>query len=427
MNRITAFYRCAPRYVHGRGCLSVSPLAGIGIINLLQRVTCLILLLSGLAGCSDMWQNWPAKSQNHALDVPLPADAQRLAMQNEEEEQYLAALDYWKHAEGAISARISALSRHLKNISDEHVQKGITLFENKKGREAFRQFLEALRHDPSNVIALDYVKNRYQAGRYIRYTVEKDDSLIKIAERVYGSSTYDFAIILFSDINRKKKVVEGSTLSLAELDSFYSPVLLDYRKNIGTARKLFKTEHYEEAVNLAATILEDNPGDEEASYIANMSRLRYAETLQAEGSYDKAIALLNQVSPAFKNVQKDIVEINRQQKEHKAREAFGANRALFLQGKKLYAEGRYIAALNSYSRIDGSYQGLDSAVEQVTEQLKIQSEIHYKQGVKFFVEEDLSAAISEWETTIQFDPGNSEALNAIEKARDLLRKVKEIH
>ncbi len=297
----------------------------------------------------------------------------------------------------------------------------------RKGEAAFREFLEALRYDPSNDVALDYVKNRYQAGRYISYTIEKDDSLIKIAETVYGSSTYDFAIILFSDINKDADLVEGSTLSLAALDSFHSPALLDYRKNIGTARKLFKEGHYEEAIPLAASILDDNPEDTEASYIVNMSLLRYAEVLQAGTRHSDAIAVLQQVSPSFKNVRKNIEEIRQQQKEQTEKEAMGTNRALFQQGKKLFAEGKYLEALNSYRQINGSYEGLDSAVKQVTEKLKMQAEMHYKKGVKFFVEEDLTAAISEWETAVKLDPENSNALNSIEKARDLLQKVKEIN
>ncbi len=157
-----------------------------------------------------------------------------------------------------------------------------------------------------------------------------------------------------------------------------------------------------------------------------MSLLRHAETLQAQSRYNDAIAALNQVTPSFKNVQKDVEEIRQLQEDQAEKVDFLANAELFEQGKKLYAEGKYLEALDAYRRIQGSYQGLDKAVLRVSEKLKMQAEMHYKNGVKFFVEEDLTAAISEWETALQLDPGNSNALNSIEKAQNLLQKVKEI-
>ncbi len=255
MNGITASRRHAPRCAYNRANLFPAAPAVIQLIKRLQLAACLILVLAGLAGCADILGGERTTSRDDALDIPLPAQAQQRAIQNEKEDQYLAALAYWKHAAGAINTRITALSAQVKTIAEEHAQNGVALFEVRKGGEASREFLEALRYDPSNGVALDYLKNRYQVGRYIPYTVEKDDSFIKIAEKIYGSSTYDFAIILFSDTTDEADLVAGATLSLAALDSFHSPVLLDYRKNIGIARKLFKSESYEEAVHLGIAIL----------------------------------------------------------------------------------------------------------------------------------------------------------------------------
>ncbi len=136
MKRIMVSRLRASQYIQYGVHMLSAPMTGMIIVKLLQRTACLILLLSGLVACGDMFQAGSVQRQREALDVPLPADAQRRAMQNEKEEQYLAALSYWKHAEGAISARISVLSKHLKTISDEHAQNGIALFEDKKRRSS---------------------------------------------------------------------------------------------------------------------------------------------------------------------------------------------------------------------------------------------------------------------------------------------------
>jgi len=404
-----------------------APLAAQRTARIVTHATCLLLLLSALAGCGDLFSVNTDKMQNSPPTVPFPADTQLRAIQNEKEDQYLAALDYWKHAQGIINSKIASLDRELKNLAEEHVENGIAYFEVKQGDKAAHEFLEALRYDPTNPTALDYLQNRYEAGRFIPYTVKEGDSFIKIAETVYGSSTYEFALIHFSDAGVEEDIEVDSELSLAVLDSFFPQALIDYKKNIRVARKLFKAENYEAVLPLAGSILRDHPGDEEASYIVNMSLLRRAEELQARDRFEEAINSLKQVDPPFKNVKPIIAEIREKQEEEAEKEAILTNSDLFQSGKKLFAEGRYMEALETYLQIDPDYRGREKALADVREKLQIQAEFHFKEGVNFFVEEDLAAAISEWEKTILLDPGHLNAINSIEKARNLLQKVKEIN
>jgi len=398
--------------------------------RIVKYVTCLLLLLAGLAGCADLFSEDVAKAPINMPTVPLPTSTQLQAIQNEKEEQYLAALNYWKHAQGVINSKIASLDEELKNISENHAQNGIAYFEVKKSDKALHEFLEALRYDPSNRVALDYLQNRYVVGRYTQYTVKKADSFLKIAETVYGSPTYEFVVILFSDAGRQEDLEEGSALSLAVLDSFYSQALLDYRKNIRVVRKLFKAKKYVEVLPLAETILKENPGDEEASYIVNMSLLRRAEESQAESRFEEAILALKQVDPAFRKVKKLIKEIRQKQAEQAEqveKNTILANSELFQRGMNFYADGRYLEAREVYLQIDSNYEEVEKGLADVQEKLNIQAEFHFKEGIKFFVEEDLTGAISEWEKTILLNPSHLDAINSIEKARNLLQKVKEIN
>jgi hypothetical protein len=58
--------------------------------------------------------------------------------------------------------------------------------------------------------------------------------------------------------------------------------------------------------------------------------------------------------------------------------------------------------------------------------MKKQAEIHYLQGVRYFLNEDLQNAINEWETTLTLDPGHIKAKNDIKNARSLLEKLKKV-
>ena len=58
--------------------------------------------------------------------------------------------------------------------------------------------------------------------------------------------------------------------------------------------------------------------------------------------------------------------------------------------------------------------------------MKKQAEVHYLQGVKHFLNEELNDAINEWEKTLTLDPEHEKAKNNIQNARSLLEKLKKI-
>lgn len=394
-------------------------------MRITENTIFLVLIMSVLAGCADM----PGRDTTIDSDVyiePLRSSTQVQVVKNEREEQYLEALDFWRHAEGAVKRKITSISEQLEEISKDHSQRGVVNFWEKKGDIAFREFIEALRFDPFNIVALDYLQNRYETGRFVLYTVKDTDTFAKIAETVYGSFTYEFVVAHFSDAGREKDLTPGSMIRLAVLDSFYSQALLDYSKDIRVARKLFKAEKYEEVLPVAETILGKHPKDSEASYIVNMSLLKIAENQQTQRRFEEAIETLSRVDPSFKNVKKMIRKIRELQEEKVSKDSLLANSELFKKGEKLYGEKRYLEARESFLQVDSQYDGLEQAIVNVNKELGIQAESHFKDGVKLFVEENLAAAITEWEKTLQFDPDHLNALKSIVKARKLLEKMKEI-
>jgi tetratricopeptide (TPR) repeat protein len=410
-------------------------LGDVSRIQRVKRVTTIILItllmacsLQGLTGCADVsTKNPPTKREDVGeLRIPLTGDSQKQALVAEKNEQYLYALTYWRKAREAIDSRISSISQKVVEISEYHSRQGVAYFEKRDADEALLEFIEALTYNPANKVALEYLRNRYEIGRYISYTVEKDDTFAVIAEKTYGSPSYAFMVAEFSNAGKEKNLTEGKVIRLADKDSFFSQALINYNKNLGNARRLFKTERYTEALSAARAILGNHPDDNEASYIINMSLLKIASMQQERQDYDEAIATLSQVDPSFKNVKKEIADVRELLKDSLLDAGIKKNTDLLQRGEKLCSEGRYLDAREVLKEVDPQFEDRDKVLAQVEKQLKIQAENHYKMGVSLFVEEKLAAAIQEWEKTLELDPDHPHAAQSIDKARKLLEKVQEI-
>ena len=395
----------------------------IKTIKVIYSTILFFILLVGLGGCAGTQSGF---SDDGGPSVLLPVATQRQALKNESEEHYLDALAYWKHADEMVAGKIADISKKLALIVNEHVQKGKDFFEQQREDKALRAFLEALKFDPSNKVALDYLLKRYKATRFFPYTVQENDTFDSIAETIYGSSVYGFLVARFSSVKSEEDLVAGSRINCALLDSFYSPALHDYDKEILVARKLYKAEEYEKVLPVAEQIRDKYPGDSEASFIVNKSLLNLAKNLQDDGHFNAAIATLSRVDRCFKNVTKQVEAIRTEQNKKYAEYQLLSDDALIEKGKMLYVSGHYLDALEVYSRIDHQSLERDKAIAAVKEKLDVEAENHFKEGIKYFVEEKLTTAINEWKRTLVYNPHHVNAMRSIEKSRQLLEKLKEI-
>jgi len=403
----------------------------VEVFRVVKTLCCLLALLPPLFGCAPLGPQSGDDAAETAMAGPSPAllpdSAQLQAIRDEQSGRYQEALTYWRKAEALVDGKITILTAQLQELAEIYARQGVALFDRKNGDGARQAFLEALRLDPQNETALDYLKNRYQAERTIEYTVREGDSFAAIAESVYGSVDYAFAVRHLSGGGLQDEPGVGDTLLLADLGTLFSQILIDYGKQIRVARRLFADKEYEAVLAVALSILGDNPGDEEASYILNRSLLSLAERFRDEQRYDEAIATLNRVNPAFKNVSPLIEQLGQEQRQKMERDRLQANVELFRRGEQLAARGRYLEALEAFLQVDSTHDGIQRAIAGVKKQLVVQAEEQFKQGVKFFVEEDLVGAIAAWEKALRFDPNHTNAADSLQKALRLLERVREIN
>ena len=79
------------------------------------------------------------------------------------------------------------------------------------------------------------------------------------------------------------------------------------------------------------------------------------------------------------------------------------NIAMCQNGKSLLIRKKYAEALNVLKSADPGYECVGKTLFSVKKVMKKQAEIHYLQGVKYFLNEELQSAIKEWETTLILD------------------------
>ena len=384
----------------------------------------LLVFLSTLTACI------PAqKTEKTALEpiVPLPAATQAKVLEAEKSGDLLKSLDGWKKANSFIIDRINVITAQLAAQAEESSTEGAELYKNREIKPAFEKFVEALKMDPNNGTARDYLITKYRPARYLPHTIRKDENYASMAEEVYGSESLEVIARYFSMTDSKKSLVEGNIISLPTLDSFYSPSLNDYRRNLLAARKQFKYGQYEKAVELAAALMKDNPTDEEPSYIFNMSLLKISSQQVTDHKFDQAISTLEQVDPNFKNLKDDIAEIRQLKEEYLQENAQLTYKRHYMEGIKKYRNGDYLSAIESFQQVAPDYEGIAETIIMVENKIKQEAESHFKEGVKLFVEERLEDAITEWEKALKLDPNHANALSSVEKARHLLEKVNKIN
>jgi tetratricopeptide (TPR) repeat protein len=86
----------------------------------------------------------------------------------------------------------------------------------------------------------------------------------------------------------------------------------------------------------------------------------------------------------------------------------------------------YTEALNVLSKADPQYDCVKKTISDVYKAKKKQAEVHYLNGVKHFLNEELQSAIKEWEKALALNPEHKKAKKNINNAQSLLEKLEKV-
>ncbi len=265
--------------------------------------------------------------------------------------------------------RIKSLNAVIGRKSERHFKRGVSLFKENQFLKARIELLIALRYDPFHKKAIEFLKSRLVETDFVLYKVKRGDTVETIAEEVYKDSRMDFLVASFMSLD-KKRPDPGSVIRLPFL-VLESPVQpINVKTKLTEAQNFFKEKEYEKALSSVQEILEHDPESKEVLELKNVSYFRL--------------------------------------------------------GKRWALKRKYPESLEMFRHVDPGYKGIKEAIFDAEANIAKQAELHYRKGVKFFLNEDLENAVTEWGKTLALYPDHKKAKRDIENARMLLKKLEKI-
>ena len=351
-----------------------------------------------------------------------------------------------------LARRIAVLKSTITNKARRHFKKGVVYFKKNRLKYARKQFLITLRYNPDHIGALEYLKNTLAPKEYIIYKTKKGDTLKSISRKFYSDNKKDFLIVYFNNLKSSKKPAPGTTLKLPMLKSYSTHLAILIRDDLIKARNLLEEEQFKAALNIAGEVMEYDHMNKEAADLQNAAYYNMGMQLRREEKYPEAINIFKKVDPKYKDVKeairevidKDLIKANNLLRAERYEEVLAlAEKALDYdksnkvakelisttycqKGRGLITEKSYSEALKVLSKADPLHDCIEKAIADVKEVMKKEAEAHYLQGVKYFLNQELSSAILEWEKTLVLNPDHKKAKENIINARRLLEKYKKV-
>jgi tetratricopeptide (TPR) repeat protein len=350
--------------------------------RLAHLILCLLVLLTGCADLSPLFRKAPVaggptpppSASPAAVSAPIPFHAR--ALEYEKNGDLQLALFFWRVAsrlnpqDKEVTGRIESLRITIERESQKHFEKGVVLFGEGRRKEAQTEFLIALHQNPDHQDALDYLKNRIHAERYISHVVAAGDTFPAIAEKLYRDPQMGLLITTLLGVAPTAKPTPGTVLRLPKISEKLTPPTVNIDQELENASRLLADGQYEAAAALMDKVLQQEPANSAARSLADQAH--------------------------------------------------------YQNGKRLHLEQRYRDALRAFKKASPGYQDSDAFVAVIRQQLEKDAETHYRKGVTYFVNEDLAKAIEEWEQTLALNPEHQKAAQDIENARELLKKLKKV-
>jgi tetratricopeptide (TPR) repeat protein len=316
-----------------------------------------------------------------------------------------------------VTENHNRVEMELRRSAEKHYRLGLNLHKKGKYGHAHQQYLIALRLWPDypEVVNMLTSRKRIQIKRYTVHTIKPGENLSKLAMMYYGDH-HKFSIIAkYNNLTDATRINAGQKIKIPEIEG------VDFL--IG--KEALKTEELEvadsgfwywkgyalsEQESIKEPELKTRQKEEEAvEYVAFYRD--HGVDLFKEKKYQEAIVEFNKV-------------LNLYSEDRVAREY--SYEAHFQQGMNLFENKDYLAARDQFEMCLRYRNDSQKCHGYITRSENLYKEIHYKKGVQFFEKELLLEAIEEWELVKAIDTKYKTVDYLIEKAKTILKKMKEI-
>ncbi len=347
---------------------------------------------------------------------PLAARHRQQAEALERDGQLRRAAEEWKIVlaitpnDAGARETLRALQARIDRTVAERLDEGRKALARGVQLEARRKFLAALALDPSSRAAFDALQGDTRDVEFITHTVRAGDTLSALAQRYYGDRSRSEVIWETNQLPPSPRLAPGTTLKIPEIPGV--PFVHPEARRPAPAVAAVPTPDVPRP-GLAPGPAPATPGapahKEEYTSEVNPLLAEAREALE-RSDYPDALSSVDKYL-AGKPGDREGLTVKKQ--------------ALYGQAKSQMEARRYgesIQSLTMLTRLQPDYEDAPALLKQARARMVEQ---HYTQGVRFYREEKLKEAISEWRVVLGMEPGHANARRNIDQAEKLLRGLEQ--
>lgn len=305
----------------------------------------------------------------------FPARLRMLARESQKRGEFQKAILLWNAVKGfqpddpEASKAVSTLEGKARRNAESHFRKGIELQGRGDIGAARREFLLALAHDPELEGVLSHLRETAGPPDVVVYETRGGDTPRSIAEKVYGDPERAIVVSHFARIaGGGGGIPEGGTRLLLPAPEPMQKTNGEKSGNLlSKVRNLLKEGKSREAARQAEKILAADPGNRYVEEVLDAAYYQLGMAFFRDGNSRESLRYLEKVDPGYRNV------------------------------------GEVIAVLKD--RIE-------------------EADALYAKGLRHFLAEELDAAETEWEKTLERDPFHPKAGRDLEKVRRMKGALK---
>ena len=373
------------------------------------------LVLGGCAGLTGPAEAPKATGPTPIARDPLAARHRQQAEALERDGQLRRAAEEWKivltitPTDARARESLRALQARIGQLVAERIDEGRKALARGVQVEARRKFLAALALDPSSRAAFEVLQSDTREVEFISHTVRAGDTLSSLAQRYYGDRSRSEVIWETNQLPPNPRLAPGTTLKIPEIPGvpFVHP---EARKPPPAVAALPTPDVPRPGPAPGPTPAPVGPAPKE-EYTPEVNPL-LAEAREAleRSDYADALGTVDRYLTS-KPGDREGLTLKKQ--------------ALYGQAKSQMEARQYpesIQNLTLLTRLQPDYEDASALLKQARTRLVEQ---HYTQGVRFYREEKLKEAISEWRVVLEMDPGHANARRNIDQAERLLRGLEQ--
>lgn len=305
--------------------------------------------------------------------------------------------------------KINALQKDLARRSQSLSRHGLEMAAKDRSQAARLAFLLALYYDHSNRDALSAM-DRLGPQKVESYTVQPGDTLFRIAQRKYGDASRYPLIVALNQLQDLVPVTAGQSLKLPIFsDDEKQPRIPDLRNQTKLRPPVSpKAEPSADSPAAVAELADPNPVEPSP------------EQLRVKALIDKAEIELagQQYLPAAETSEKILQLDWADQTARRIR-----NVAYYELGNQLALDGKYSQSLDMHLQVESEFRDIQARMANTRRAL---ADIHYKEGVRLFLEEKLYRAIDELQTALLYNPDHPHAGKDLQKINAVRKRLEAV-